>query len=123
MLDAIDHIALVVRDAERTARLFQHLFDCEIVRRTDKEGDQETLVRLGTTWIVLAEAAMERPLSGDHIAFRVSREALEATAEKLKAMGMEFMRSRCDSALYFSDYDSHMFELDTIGIAQEFKTP
>jgi hypothetical protein len=91
--------------------------------RTDKEGDQETLVRLGTTWFVLAEAAIERPVSGDHIAFRESREALEATAERLKAMGMEFMRARSDSALYFCDYGSHMFELDTIGIAGEFKTP
>ena len=33
-------------------------------------------------------------------------------AAKLQAMGREFIRARSDKALYFFDYDDHVFELD-----------
>lgn len=119
MLDAISHIALVVTDPARTAALFEQLFAARIVRRVDAEGHDETFVDLGGTWFLLAQAAVERTRSGDHIAFRVTQETLRATAEKLKAMDLEFILARSDTSLYFFDYDNHVFELDTTDVAGE----
>lgn len=119
MLDAISHVALVVSDPARTAGLFQQLFAAEILQRVDEEGHDETLVKLGGVWFLLAEGGVERPRSGDHVAFHVTQAVLESTKEKLKAMNMEFISARSNSSLYFFDYDNHVFELDTADLTSE----
>jgi hypothetical protein len=68
---------------------------------------------------VLVGAPVERARTGDHIAFHATPEILEATAAKLQAMGREFIRARSDRALYFFDYDDHVFELDAEDIDKE----
>jgi len=123
MLDSISHIALVVNDAVRTAALFHELFGARVVERKDAEGHLETFVKLGGTWIVLVAAPVKRARTGDHIAFRATSQILEATVTKLQAMGREFIRARSDRALYFFDYDDHVFELDTEDIDQELGRP
>jgi catechol 2,3-dioxygenase-like lactoylglutathione lyase family enzyme len=47
MLDAISHIALIVKDSNRTATLFKDLFGARILARKDDDGHDETYVRLG----------------------------------------------------------------------------
>ena len=121
MLNAIGHIALVVKDPTRTAALFGSLFNARIVQRIDAEGHHETFVRLGTTWFALVGAEVERPRTGDHIAFHVTQDVLESVAEKLLAMSVEFMRARSNTALYFFDYDNHVFELDTVDMDAELQ--
>jgi fosfomycin resistance protein FosX len=112
MLESISHIALVVKEPARTAALFRDLFSSQVVERKDEEGHLETFVRLGGIWLVLVGAPVERARTGDHIAFRATPGIIEATAAKLQAMGREFIRARSDKALYFFDYDDHVFELD-----------
>jgi catechol 2,3-dioxygenase-like lactoylglutathione lyase family enzyme len=119
MLESVSHIALVVKDPARTAALLHDLFGVRAVERKDDEGHLETFVRLGGVWIVLVGAPVERARTGDHIAFRATPEILEATVAKLQAMGREFIRARSDRALYFFDYDDHVFELDTEDIDKE----
>lgn len=120
MLESISHIALVVKDPARTAALFHALFSARVTEREDEDGHLETLVRLGGTSIVLVGAPVERARTGDHIAFRATSEILEATAKKLRAMRREFIRARSDKALYFFDYDDHVFELDAEDLDEEF---
>jgi catechol 2,3-dioxygenase-like lactoylglutathione lyase family enzyme len=119
MLGSISHIALVVKDPARTAELFHELFGARAVEREDEEGHLETFVRLGSTWIALVGAPVQRARTGDHIAFHATPEILECTAAKLQAMGREFIRARSNRALYFFDYDDHVFELDTEDIDKE----
>ena len=119
MLESISHIALVVNDPARTAALFRDLFSARVVERTDDEGHLETFVRLGGVWLVLVGAPIQRARTGDHIAFHATPEILEATAAKLEAMGREFIRARSNRALYFFDYDDHVFELDAEDIDKE----
>lgn len=119
MLDAIGHIALIVRDSSKTAALFKDLFGAVIVLRKDGDGHEETYLRLGRTWFVLAQAEVVRPRTGDHIAFSVSKSTLLETAEKLKTMNLEFFLARSDTALYFFDFDNHIFELDTTDLDRE----
>jgi catechol 2,3-dioxygenase-like lactoylglutathione lyase family enzyme len=119
MLQGISHIALVVKDPTRTAALFHDLFGVRAVERTDEQGHLETYIRLGGIWIVLVGADIPRERTGDHIAFQATPEILEATVAKLQAMGREFIRARSDRALYFFDYDDHVFELDTEDLGKE----
>lgn len=121
MLESISHIALVVKDPVKTAALFHDLFGTRAVEREDDEGHLETFVRLAGTWIVLVGAPVERARTGDHIAFHVTPEILEATVAKLQKMGREFIRARSNRALYFFDYDDHVFELDTEDIDKELR--
>jgi catechol 2,3-dioxygenase-like lactoylglutathione lyase family enzyme len=119
MLESISHIALVVKDPARTAALFQDLFGARMIERKDEEGHLETFVRLAGIWLVLVGAPVQRARTGDHIAFRATPEILEATVAKLQAMGREFIRARSNRALYFFDYDDHVFELDAEDIDEE----
>ncbi len=119
MLDSISHVALVVKDPARTAALFQELFDARMVQRQDDEGHLETFIRLGGAWIVLVGAPVQRTRTGDHIAFQATPDIIEATAAKLEKMGREFVRARSNRALYFFDYDDHVFELNTEDIDEE----
>jgi catechol 2,3-dioxygenase-like lactoylglutathione lyase family enzyme len=119
MLESISHIALVVRDPARTATLFHDLFGARAVERKDEEGHLETFVKVAGTWIVLVGAPVQRARTGDHIAFHATPEILEATIAKLETMGREFIRARSNKALYFFDYDDHVFELDTEDIDRE----
>jgi len=119
MLEAISHIALVVRDPARTAALFHELFSAQAVEHPDPEGHLETFVNLGGVRIVLVGAPVQRSRTGDHIAFHVTPQTLEATVDKLQTLGREFIRARSNRALYFFDYDDHVFELDTEVFAAE----
>jgi hypothetical protein len=62
---------------------------------------------------------VDRPRTGDHIAFAVSESMLLETAEKLNVINVEFFLARSDTALYFFDYDNHVFELDTTDLDRE----
>ena len=119
MLESLSHVALVVKDPARTASLFHELFSARVIERQDEEGHLETFVRLGGIWVVLVGAPVQRARSGDHIAFRATPEIIEATAAKLQAMGREFIRARSNKALYFFDYDDHVFELDAADAAKD----
>jgi len=112
MLESISHVALVVNDPPKTAALFHDLFSARVIEHEDDEGHRETWMRLGGVWIVLVGAQVQRARTGDHIAFRATPEVLEATAIKLQRMGRDFIRGRSNKALYFFDYDDHVFELD-----------
>jgi catechol 2,3-dioxygenase-like lactoylglutathione lyase family enzyme len=121
MLESISHIALAVRDPARTAALFHDLFNTQVIERKDDDGHLETFISLGGTWFVLVASPVERARTGDHIAFRATPEIVEATVARLEAMGLEFMRARSNRALYFFDYDDHVFELDTEEIAKDLR--
>ncbi|HUN26441.1 MAG TPA: VOC family protein [Steroidobacteraceae bacterium] len=119
MLESISHIALVVKEPAPTAALFYDLFGARAVEHEDEEGHRETFVRLAGTWIVLVGAPVQRARTGDHIAFHATAEILEATIAKLQTMGREFIRARSNRALYFFDYDDHVFELNTEDMDRE----
>ncbi|HEY3777782.1 MAG TPA: VOC family protein [Rhizomicrobium sp.] len=119
MLGPIAHVALTVKDPARTAGFLRDLFDAPILRRTDAEEHDETFVRLGVTWCALIGADVKRERTGDHIAFRVAREAISVIAGKLKVMGCEFILSGSGTSLYFFDFDNHTFELDSSDQEQE----
>ena len=119
MLGPIAHVALIVTDPARTASFLRELFDVPVLKRTDDEGHDETFVKLGVTWFALIGADVKRERTGDHIAFRVARETIQAVADKLKSKGFDFIMPKSGTSLYFFDFDNHVFELDSSDLEQE----
>ena len=78
---------------------------------------REDFIGRGDQALVGAEAKRER--TGDHIAFRVAPETIPSIADKLKSKGCEFILSDSGTALYFFDFDNHVFELNSSDEEQE----
>jgi catechol 2,3-dioxygenase-like lactoylglutathione lyase family enzyme len=115
MPKAIDHIALMVRDPARTAGLYARLFDDAIVTPGQDDGGHGSLLQLGGTCFVLVQGEPPASCNGDHIALAVGKAEQLICANKLKMLGLEYQFARGGSALYFTDYDNHVFELDAEG--------
>jgi catechol 2,3-dioxygenase-like lactoylglutathione lyase family enzyme len=119
MLGSIAHIALIVKDPDRTGNFLSDLFGSPVLSRTDADGHDERFIKLGTTWFALIRADVNRERTGDHVAFRVARETIPLIADKLKAKGFECIVSNAGTSLYFFDFDNHTFELDSSDEEQE----
>ena len=112
MPKSISHIALIVCDPARTAELFAGVFGARVVSDADDDGHRQSLAKFGGVWFVLRQGDGPAVRNGDHVAFEVERAELSIYAEKLARFGVEYFMAREDSALYFTDYDNHVFELD-----------
>jgi catechol 2,3-dioxygenase-like lactoylglutathione lyase family enzyme len=113
MSASIGHIALIVRDPARTAELFAGVLGARVILdRPDDEGHPQSFANFGGIWFVLRKGDGPSCRNGDRIAFDVSRDDLHAFADKLAGFDVEHFMARENSALYFMDYDNHLFELD-----------
>lgn len=109
----IGHISLIVRDPSRTAELFAGVLGAQVIAdQPDDEGHAQTFAKFGGVWFVLRQGEGPPSRNGDHIAFEVSRRELRGYADKLATFDVEHFMAREDTALYFMDYDNHVFELD-----------
>jgi catechol 2,3-dioxygenase-like lactoylglutathione lyase family enzyme len=116
MFASIGHIALIVRDPARTAELFAGVLGAQVILdRPDDEGHPQSFAKLGGVWFVLRQGDGPSGRNGDHFALEVSRDDLRTCADKLSTFDVEHFMAREDSALYFMDYDNHVFELDAGG--------
>jgi catechol 2,3-dioxygenase-like lactoylglutathione lyase family enzyme len=116
LLGKLSHIALAVRDPERTGTLFSELFDAALVQRRHG-AESQVSVELGETWFVLVRAEVQPLPSHDHVAFRVSSPTVTTVARRLAARGHAYQLARSGTSLYFRDFDNHLFELDASGVA------
>jgi catechol 2,3-dioxygenase-like lactoylglutathione lyase family enzyme len=120
MFTSISHIALIVRDPARTAELFAGVLDAQVIaNRPDNEGHPQSFAKLGGVWFVLRQGDGPPCRNGDHIALEVNRAQLRDCADKLATFDVEHFMAREDTALYFMDYDNHVFELDAGGSIDE----
>ena len=119
MPKSISHIALIVCDPARTAELFAAVFGARVVSDADDDGHRQSLAKFGGVWFVLRQGEGPAVRNGDHVALEVEKTELPQYAEKLARFGVEYFMAREDSALYFTDYDNHVFELDGGGSMDE----
>ena len=114
----ISHLTFLVRDPDRSARLFVEGLGAEEVydsRGRNFSLSREKFLLLGGVWIALMEGEPATP-SYRHVAFEVAEADLPAYESRLRALGSEILpsRPRVDgegASLYFRDFDHHLFEL------------
>jgi catechol 2,3-dioxygenase-like lactoylglutathione lyase family enzyme len=124
-LDGIDHVALAVRDVERSARWY-----CEVLglerRHQDVWGGHPAVVGIGTTSIALFPVAGPAPqprpgrdvLTMRHLAFRASRPEFDHARAALAARGIatETQDHQIAQSIYFNDPDGHEIEITTYDV-------
>ena len=117
----LSHLTFIVRDVDRTTRLF-----CEGLRAQevyDSQGrnfslSREKFVLLGGLWLAFMEGEPPSERTYRHVAFAVADEDLPACEARLLALGAEVKppRPRVEGegqSLYFYDFDNHLLELHT----------
>jgi len=118
-IEGLSHITFIVRDLERSARLF-----CDglgAIEVYDSNGRNFSLSRekfftLGGLWIALMEGDATLERSYHHVAFKVDGADLAGLEDKLRMLEVEFKPPRArvpgeGASLYFYDYDNNLLEL------------
>ena len=121
----LSHVTLVVRDLERSARLFREGLGATEVY--DSGGhpyslSEEKFFLLGDVWVALMKG---EPVARSyrHVAFAADAADIAEHERRLRALGAEIRpaRPRVEGegvSLYFYDYDNNLLELHS-GTLQE----
>jgi catechol 2,3-dioxygenase-like lactoylglutathione lyase family enzyme len=121
-LEGIDHVAIAVRDVERSAEWY-----CEVLglerRYQDVWGSHPAVVGIGTTSLALFPVAGPSPqprpgrdvLTMRHLAFRASQLEFENAKTALSERGISFTQQnhQISESIYFADPDGHEIEITT----------
>ncbi|WP_109126254.1 hypothetical protein [Dyella sp. C11] len=116
MPKALSHIALIVAHPTRTAHLLTGVFDdARIVQEEDPDhAHPEVIVSVGGLEFALIRGQGPVSRNGDHIAFAVTKQEQLECARRMDELALDYQMAREDTALYFSDYDNHVFELEVM---------
>src|SRR4029077_20833200 len=121
-LEGIDHVAMGVRDVERSAKWYTEVLGFERLHE-GVWGGVPTFVGKGNTGLALFPAisnekstpSSQRGLRILHLAFRASRENFLAAQRELEERGIkfEFQDHEISHSIYFCDPDGHALEITT----------
>src|ERR1041385_6782879 len=121
-LQGIDHVAIGVRDIERSVQWYPEVLGFERLHDGVWNG-VPTFVGKGNTGIALFPAspdAKSTPLTRRdvrmlHLAFRADRENFLAAQRELEKRGIkfEFQDHEISHSIYFRDPDGHQLEITT----------
>jgi catechol 2,3-dioxygenase-like lactoylglutathione lyase family enzyme len=120
-LEGIDHIAMSVRDVERSANWYIDVLGFEH-RHKGVWGGTPTFIGKGTTAIALFPPRSSANSSSQpaeirmlHLAFRADRKNFLCAEEELKRRGIqfEFQDHEISHSIYFRDPDGHELEITT----------
>jgi catechol 2,3-dioxygenase-like lactoylglutathione lyase family enzyme len=122
-LEGIDHVAMGVRDIERSAQWYIDVLGFERLHDGMWNG-VPTFIGKGNTGIALFPANQEpkpsahREIRMLHLAFRADRENFVAAQQELKKRGIEFEFQGHEIAhsIYFRDPDGHQLEITTYDV-------
>jgi catechol 2,3-dioxygenase-like lactoylglutathione lyase family enzyme len=120
-LEGIDHVAIGVRDVERSAKWYIEVLGFERLHE-GVWGGVPTFVGKGNTGIALfpasanaKPASIGREIRLLHLAFRANRENFLAAQRELETRGikLEFQDHEISNSIYFRDPDGHQLEITT----------
>jgi catechol 2,3-dioxygenase-like lactoylglutathione lyase family enzyme len=119
-LEGIDHVAIGVRDIERSAKWYIDVLGFERLHHGMWNG-VPTFIGKGTTGVALFPASHEtkssthREIRMLHLAFRADRENFLAAQRELQKRGIkfEFQDHEISHSIYFRDPDGHQLEITT----------
>lgn len=120
-VDAFDHVALRVRDLERSIAWYRDVLGLER-EHIPAWGDYPVVLRAGGASLALFQAASPdlpstppEAIRVTHIAFRVGREAFARARGHLEALGLapQFQDHELCHSLYVRDPDGYEVEITT----------
>ena len=118
-IEGIDHVALWVRDVERSARWYIELLGFEH-RWPGMWDGVPIFIGKGTTALALfpmrgSSDVAQSGIRMSHLAFRTTRDGFTAAQRELKERGIPFSFEdhEISHSIYFSDPDGHALEITT----------
>jgi catechol 2,3-dioxygenase-like lactoylglutathione lyase family enzyme len=121
-LEGIDHVALAVRDIERSANWYIEVLGFERLHEGMWDG-VPTFIGKGNTGLALFPASPDakstsstrRDIRMLHLAFRANRENFFGAQDELRKRGIkfEFQDHEISHSIYFDDPDGHQIEITT----------
>jgi len=121
-LEGIDHVALAVRDIERSFNWYIEVLGFERLHEGMWNG-VPTFIGKGETGIALFPASHNakstpsprRDIRMLHLAFRANRDGFVAAQQELKKRGIDFafQDHEISHSVYFHDPDGHQLEITT----------
>jgi len=121
-LEGIDHVALGVRDIERSAKWYIEVLGFERLHEGMWNG-VPTFIGKANTGIALfpvtagatSTPSTRRDIRMLHLAFRADRENFVAAQRELEERGIkfEFQDHEISHSIYFRDPDGHQLEITT----------
>lgn len=121
-IEALDHIALAVRDVEHSAKWYADIFG---FKREHEEmwngvpvfvGNGKAALALFPRGAETASTSRDRaPVRILHFAFRTDRKSFRCVQDELKERGVpfDFQDHEVSHSIYFSDPDGHKIEITT----------
>ena len=126
-LEGIDHVALAVRDVERSANWYIEVLGFERLHEGMWDGIP-TFIGKGSTAIALFQIRNNDSKSATrtskicmlHLAFRADHDGFLAAQEELKRRGIkfEFQDHEISHSIYFADPDGHQLEITTYDLEE-----
>ena len=126
-LEGIDHVALAVREVERSARWYIEVLGFERLHEGMWDGIP-TFIGKGSTAIALfpirnndsKSATRTSKIRMLHLAFRADHDGFLAAQEELKRRGIkfEFQDHEISHSIYFHDPDGHELEITTYDLEE-----
>jgi catechol 2,3-dioxygenase-like lactoylglutathione lyase family enzyme len=123
-IEGIDHIALAVRDVDRSVAWYKEVLGLQR-RHEEVWGNYPAVVGVGTTSIALfpveGTEAKQSPgrdvLAMRHFAFRTDRANFELARRELsqREIPLEHQHHGISESIYFQDPDGHQLEITTYG--------
>ncbi|WP_275297895.1 FosX/FosE/FosI family fosfomycin resistance hydrolase [Clostridium sp. YIM B02551] len=130
MIEGISHITFIVRDLEKTTKLFKCLFHAEeIYYSNEKEHSlfKERFFIIGGQWIAAMEDSNIVSRTYHHVAFKIPDSDVEYYLNKIKELNLELKppRERVPGegySIYFYDYDNNLIELHTETLEKQLES-
>jgi catechol 2,3-dioxygenase-like lactoylglutathione lyase family enzyme len=126
-LEGIDHVALGVRDIERSVKWYTEVLGFERLHEGMWNG-VPTFIGKGNTGLALFPAnpnakstpSIHRDIRMLHLAFRADRENFLAAQRELEKRGIkfEFQGHEISHSIYFRDPDGHQLEITTYELGE-----
>ncbi|GAF64459.1 fosfomycin resistance protein [Bacillus sp. TS-2] len=130
MIQGVSHITFIVRDLERTSKLFKDLFGAREVYNSGENTfslSKEAFFIIGGQWIAIMEDENIVNKTYHHIAFKIQEDDIDFYLNKIAQHQLELRppRKRIKGegySIYFYDYDQNLFELHTGTLNQRLST-